>query len=357
MQTLPKASAELASIQEREETALLNLPNVVGVGIGTKQKGEADTRTPCITTLVSSKLPKSLLASTDLIPRCVGEKKTPTDVVEVGDFFAGGAGGNYSSYVQEKSVHDSPIANDDPSLLLPSESGYNLGNLADLLRRRIRPAQGGFSCGHYRANAGTIATCCYDSDPFPSMPSRYYLLSTNLILARSNDAKIGDPILQPGFNDGGVYPRDMIARLTRFVPIKFSTACSKPINYVDAAIAEGNLQDLDRKIYWGGHIKDLYASPHVGDFVQKCGCATGFTTGRVTTINTTVDIYYGDSRKVRFAKQILATNMGKPGDSGSLVVNVDEHAVGLIIGGSSTTTVINNILYIQRLLNVRLHEK
>ncbi|WP_330923921.1 hypothetical protein [Candidatus Sororendozoicomonas aggregata] len=356
MQTLPNASLELASIQQREETALLNLPNVVGVGIGTKQKGEADTGTPCITALVSTKWPKSLLASTDLIPHCVGEKKTPTDVVEVGEFFAGGS---YSNDAREKSVHDSPIANDNPSLLSPSESGYNLGDqqVTTTLTRRVRPAQSGFSCAHYRVTKGTIGTCCYDARPFPSMHEKYYILGNNHVLADSNKAKIGDPILQPGRGDGGVYPQDMIARLTRYVPIQFSTDSSQPSNYVDAAIAEGKLQDLDREIYWGGHVKRLFTAPSVGDILQKCGRTTGFTTGKITTINTTVDINYPKGKIARFVEQILTTRMSMSGDSGSLVVNADEHAVGLICGSSTAASVINNILYVQLLLQIKVHEQ
>ncbi|WP_330923923.1 hypothetical protein [Candidatus Sororendozoicomonas aggregata] len=359
MQTLPNASLELASIQQREEASLLNLPNVVGVGIGTKQKGEADTGMPCITALVSSKWPKSLLASTDLIPRCVGEKKTPTDVIDVGEIFAGGDGGDYPNDAREKSVHDSLVTGDDPSLLLPSESGYNLGDqqVTTTLTQRIRPAQSGFSCGHYRVNKGTIGTCCYDALPFPSIPERYFILSNNHVLADSNKARIGDPILQPCPADGGVYPQDMIARLTRFIPIEFSTAYSKPLNYVDAAIAEGNLQDLDREIYWGGHVKRLFTDPSVGDILQKCGRTTGFTTGKIISINTTVDIKYPNGKIARLAEQIVTTRMSMSGDSGSLVVNADEHAVGLICGSSISTSIINNLFYVQLLLQIRVHER
>ena len=49
--------------------------------------------------------------------------------------------------------------------------------------------------------------------------------------------------------------------------------------------------------------------------------------------------------------------MGGPGDSGSLVMNRDEQAVGLLFAGSSTQTIINNIYFVQVLLRVRLHEK
>ncbi|MEC2864095.1 hypothetical protein P9Y72_13915, partial [Bacillus cereus] len=42
-------------------------------------------------------------------------------------------------------------------------------------------------------------------------------------LANSNNANIGDPILQPGPIDGGSDPADRIATLSRFIPITFSS--------------------------------------------------------------------------------------------------------------------------------------
>lgn len=334
-ETLPKELKSIAAVQQENEGKLLEMQNVVGVSLGHKQKNGVETDESVISVLVSQKMDTALLASSDRIPRKI--KDVPTDILEVGDIFAG----------------DSENATDEDEV---TEGTAQAASFSPSLTRRIRPAMGGFSVGHYKITAGTIATCCYDLKPFPSVPRKYYILSNNHVLANSNDARLGDPILQPGRHDGGRNPRDMIARLTRFVPIRFHTDTSKPCNYVDAAIAEGNLQDLNREVYWGGYVKRLYVAPKVGDIVQKTGRTTGFTTGKISNINATVDVNYGRGRVARFCKQIITSNMGAPGDSGSLVTDREEGAVGLLFAGSSTHTIINNIAYVQGLLRIRLTE-
>lgn len=349
--TLPSDMEGIAAVQAETESKLLELPNVVGVAIGTKFEGEKDTGKSCLTALVAAKLDPAFLSKNELVPKKV--KDVPTDVVEVGYIFAGDASPDGEPVLERQESY----ASEDIADTSRMDASDALAATSVTLRNRVRPAMGGYSVGHHRITAGTIATCCYDLSPFPSTPSRYYILSNNHVLANSNNASIGDPILQPGRFDGGTLPGDVIARLTRYVPIKFHTATTKPLNYVDAAIAEGNFHDLNREVYWGGYVKSLYTAPKVNDIVQKTGRTTGFTTGKVTNINGTVDVNYGGGRIARFRNQIITTRMGAPGDSGSLVMNRDEAAVGLLFAGSSTRTIINNILMVQLLLKVRLHEK
>jgi len=349
--TLPSDMEGIAAVQAETESKLLELPNVVGVAIGTKFEGEKDTGKSCLTALVAAKLDPAFLSKTEMVPKKV--KDVPTDVVEIGYIFAGDASPEGEPVLErQESYADEHFT--DTSRMDASDA---LAATSVTLRNRVRPAMGGYSVGHHRITAGTIATCCYDLSPFPSTPSRYYILSNNHVLANSNNAHIGDPILQPGRFDGGTLPGDVIARLSRYVPIKFHTATTKPLNYVDAAIAEGNFHDLSREVYWGGYVKSLYTAPKVNDIVQKTGRTTGFTTGKVTNINGTVDVNYGGGRIARFRNQIITTRMSAPGDSGSLVMSRDEAAVGLLFAGSSTRTIINNILMVQLLLKVRLHEK
>jgi len=349
--TLPSDMEGIAAVQAETESKLLELPNVVGVAIGTKFEGEKDTGKSCLTALVAAKLDPAFLSKTERVPKKV--KDVPTDVVEIGYIFAGDASPEGEPVLErQESYADEHFT--DTSRMDASDA---LAATSVTLRNRVRPAMGGYSVGHHRITAGTIATCCYDLSPFPSTPSRYYILSNNHVLANSNNAHIGDPILQPGRFDGGTLPGDVIARLSRYVPIKFHTATTKPLNYVDAAIAEGNFHDLSREVYWGGYVKSLYTAPKVNDIVQKTGRTTGFTTGKVTNINGTVDVNYGGGRIARFRNQIITTRMSAPGDSGSLVMSRDEAAVGLLFAGSSTRTIINNILMVQLLLKVRLHEK
>ncbi len=49
-----------------------------------------------------------------------------------------------------------------------------------------------------------------------------FILSNNHVLANSNTAAIGDPILQPGSHDGGTLTNDHIADLADFIPISIA---------------------------------------------------------------------------------------------------------------------------------------
>jgi hypothetical protein len=238
------------------------------------------------------------------------------------------------------------------------------------LTRRIRPAEGGYSVGHIDITAGTIATSVYDILPGGStmppaagvgVPRRYYILSNNHVLANSNAALLGDPILQPGPFDGGTDPTDRIAALSRFVPITFDppTPRAQHNNLVDCAIAAAEFHDIDREIYWIGYVRGWRqrAGVTVGTVVQKTGRTTSYTLGRITAVNATVDVGYGGGRVARFRDQIITTNISAGGDSGSLVTTVDNVAVGLLFAGSATVTILNQIENVRSLLRVEVAEE
>jgi hypothetical protein len=102
-------------------------------------------------------------------------------------------------------------------------------------------------------------------------------------------------------------------------------------------------------------VKQVKSNPKVGDLVEKTGRTTNFSTGRIIALNATVDVNYGGGRVARFAKQIITSRMSAGGDSGSLVCDIKEGAVGLLFAGSSRVTIVNSILYVQSLLRIRLH--
>ncbi len=314
---------DISKIQEDEQDKILAKGNVVGVAVSHKIKNEKDTGDPCLTVFVEQKLDTALLGSDQAIPRTI--RKYKTDVVETGAIFA------------------EPHHTEDLAEAEELEVGIQA------LRGRVRPVEGGYSGGHIRFIAGTMATAVCDSKPYPGIPRRYYMLSNNHVLANSNNARVGDPILQPGPYDGGTYPRDMVARLYRFVPIRFDGGC----NYVDAAIAVGEFHDLDREIYWIGYVKRI-ATVGVNAIVQKTGRTTSYTTGRVTAINATVNVNYGGGRVGKMCRQIVTTNMSAGGDSGSLLCDMNENAVGLLFAGSSSVTIHNDIRYVQALLGIRI---
>lgn len=270
--------------------------------------------------LVSEKLPEAMLDSGDKVSKTVENK--PTDVLEVGHLFAGGS-----------PVEPDPLAEVD----------------AQKLARRVRPVRPGYSVGHPKVTAGTIGAGCYDSSHLPGKPPAYYILSNNHVLANSNDARPGDPIYQPGTYDGGG-PADAIGRLSRFIPLRFDGSC----NYVDAAVAEVPFDTIDRSIYWNGYPTTAATGAKVGQQVKKTGRTTHFTTGRVTAINATTNVNYGEGRLARFCRQIVTSDMSAPGDSGSLVLDWENRPVGLLFAGSTVATILNPIATVQLMLKVRI---
>jgi len=341
MEEIPLEGDDLtiANAQQAEEDKLFKMENVVGLGVGRKIAGEQQTDEPCLSVLVTQKMPESLLRSKDRVPKTVASVKT--DVLETGDIFAG----------------QQPHSN-GRSAELPYAPPPDLGEILDYeeevgieaLRGRRRPAQPGYSVGHYRVTAGTIGAAVLDAASFPGVPRRYLLLSNNHVLANSNNARIGDPILQPGTADGGRHPRDRIGRLQRFVPIRFGAGQT---NFVDAAVAQVEFHDLDRAIYWIGVPRGT-ANVRPGAIVQKTGRTTSYTTGRVTAVNASVNVNYGGSRIARFVRQIVTTDMSAGGDSGSLVLDQADRAVGLLFAGSSRATIVNPIQLVEAQLAIRV---
>ncbi|WP_138429763.1 serine protease [Fodinibius saliphilus] len=368
--TLPNNFVKLAEEQRENEEKLFSKENVVGVALGNKIKNGKDTEEPSIHVLVQHKMDPSLLSKNDIVPKTI--KGTKTDVIEVGQIVAGplapdiepinktdidSGNGDLADWNMQDELDDILSKSKRRTKKKQWQQTPVTEISPEQLHQRSRPVRGGFSIGHYKVTAGTMATACYDLKSFPGIPQKFYILSNNHVLANSNNANMGDPILQPGPYDGGTYPRDMVGRLSRFIPIRFKNSRTTPRNYVDAAIAEVPFHIANREVYWIGHVKDLYAAPKVGDIVQKVGRTTNFSTGRVKSINATVDVNYGNGRIARFAHQILTSRMSAGGDSGSLVTTLDEEAVGLLFAGSPYVTVLNNILYVQSLLNIRIHEK
>ncbi|MBM3235919.1 hypothetical protein FJZ31_06425 [Candidatus Poribacteria bacterium] len=310
--------------------------NVVGMGVGVKWKNGQPTGEPALVVLVTHKVAKEQVSAADMVPPKLADMQT--DVLAIGYPVAGG-GESFETGVQT-------------------------------LAKRIRPAKGGYSVGHVKITAGTIATCVYDILPGGStnppvhgvgIPPRYYILSNNHVLANSNAAALGDSILQPGPYDGGTDPADRIATLSRFIPITFEPPVPRAQhrNLVDAAIAEGQFHDLDREIHWIGHMRGWRrkANVTVGTVVQKTGRTTNYTTGRITAINATIDVGYGGGKVARFIDQIVTTNISAGGDSGSLVSTLDELVVGLLFAGSSIATIVNQIENVRSLLRVEVAER
>lgn len=330
---------DVTRAKELHKAALLARPNVVGVGTGYKRKSGKQTPELSIVTLVKRKLPPTALTAEALVPARVDG--IPTDVLEVGEIRA---------------------------LAAPTD--------------RWRPAPGGVSIGHYNITAGTLGVVVRDRATGTRL-----ILSNNHVLANSNDASEGDPILQPGPADGGIVGRDTIANLLRFQPIQYGSepgTCglanfyaavgnflaklfgsnhrletirqdSSAVNYVDAALARpvNNGDVLDEILVVGTVAGTVDAS--LGMPLRKSGRTTGYTTGEVLVLDATVDVSYGTLQTARFDGQIIAGAMSAGGDSGSLVVSGDPpKAVGLLFAGSDKSTILNPIQLVLDALDITI---
>jgi len=321
--------AELDQVRialETHKTSLMSRENVVGVGLGEKESHGVKTGEWSVVVLVRQKKPLVGLDPGAVVPKQVDSVRT--DVVEVGDLRA------------QQARTD-----------------------------RWRPAPGGVSLGHYKITAGTFGAVVRDR-----LSGARLLLSNNHVLANSNDASEGDPILQPGPADGGQEGTDTIARLERFCPIQFSEepptcgiaegiagfanalarltgaehrlqairANPQAANTVDAAVARPlDDRDILDEILEIGTVSGI-TSAFLGMQVRKSGRTTGLTTSSVNVLEATVSVSYGPGRTATFESQIVAGAMSQGGDSGSLVVAADSlQAVGLLFAGSEQSTVIN----------------
>lgn len=314
---------------------LLLRPNVVATGVGLKRTAGGSSTTPCIVCSVAEKLGASNFSLRERIPNQLDG--VPTDVVQT-------------------------------------------GRLRVLAARtdRHRPAPGGVSIGHQEVSAGTLG-CAVRKD------GEVLILSNNHVLANSNDARPGDPILQPGVRDGGRNPEDRIANLAAFVPIHFlgvTSRCSiaRAVaalsnrvaqlfgsraqlratsdrvveNLADAALARPDRdEDVSPEILEIGTIVDM-ASGELGMSIKKSGRTTGLTRGEILQVDVTADVEYGGGRVARFGDQLLAGPMSQGGDSGSAVLDAHDRLIGLLFAGSENTTVINRIENVFLALEVNL---
>ncbi len=205
--------------------------------------------------------------------------------------------------------------------------------LAGTRRQRVRPAPGGVSIGHRRVTAGTLGCIVQGVDREP------YILSNNHVLANSNNTLPSEPVYQPGPYDGGS-SLDDISKVVSWVPLTGNS-----VNYIDAALAKPNYQtDVATSILDIGRIRGTIG-PGLEMRVRKSGRTTGLTQGVVTILRAYVQVNYGNLGSLTFDDQIVIQpgNFSSGGDSGSLIVDDENRAVGLLFAGSEAFTLANPI--------------
>jgi hypothetical protein len=172
-----------------------------------------------------------------------------------------------------------------------------------------------------------------------------YILSNNHVLALADQATAGQDVSQPGLIDNNCQVPRIVADFTVAPPLTSG---------VDAAIAQLRPGTMNTSGNIGG-ISNIVKAPAVGLAVAKSGRTTGFTTGTIGSINTTVSIRYPKSCGATggtahtFTNQVVinSTTFSAGGDSGSLIVSNNSTScrqpVALLFAGSSSSTIGNPI--------------
>ena len=198
------------------------------------------------------------------------------------------------------------------------------------------------------AYAGTLGCFCKDDQT-----GARSILSNNHVLADVNRIAPGTEIMQPGGADRGKPASDVIAQLTRFVPVQFG---GLP-NLVDAAVAaltEHGRQEDHHSISGSTSppAAALTLSPGTpvpavpGMTVYKTGRTTLHTVGVVRAVGVNhFNVNMGSAGVARFDDQIVIHSgmpgpppqpFSRPGDSGSLIVDGEGNPVGLLFAGSTS---------------------
>ena len=220
----------------------------------------------------------------------------------------------------------------------------------------------------YDTRGNQIADCCGGTlgSLIQDTGNHQYLLSNNHVLARSDQASVGDAIIQPGLIDNNCTPNgegpgtSPVGSLTGWLPLSSSATNA------DAAIAQvnsgavsttGNILELGTRQADG----TLAAAPPgvsstggkgeaatLNLTVAKSGRTTGLTCANISALALDLNVdYYTDCAETKpyltksYTNQlaISGNQFSDAGDSGSLVINAgDAEPVGLFFAGGTDSS-------------------
>ena len=215
--------------------------------------------------------------------------------------------------------------------------GVSGGNVNDISRR--------FCC------SGTLGSLVRDT------LGVQYILSNNHVLGLAGNATVGDDVSQPGRIDNNCQIATVVADFTVAPALSSGVDCAIAQLRPGLMNSTGAIEDI-------GTISSVVKLPTVGLSVAKSGRTTGFTTGTISSINTTVSVKYPNSCGANngptftFTNQVVinSTTFSAGGDSGSLIVSNNQchQPVALLFAGSSTATIGNPISLVLTRLSASL---
>jgi hypothetical protein len=331
---------------------LRKYPNVIGIDGELQSKikeGKVVKDCMAIRVYVTKKIPRTQFKKfKDLIPSTINGY--PVDVIEMGEAYA----------------LDIPTEVNGPRPIISRQT----------TQKRYRPLQAGTSATHYQSTACTL-NCLYRD----KSTGKLLLSSNNHCFGRENNAKIGDPILNPSPHDGGMIPNDQIGEFYKGVEIRYVEFKGRIrntfhkifkifksqddfFNRVDISFATikcSCTKECDPikykcgiKVYSIG-IPIGKRLPDLNQRVQKVGRTTGVTVGTIVSTSWTGTVKYSRG-SATFIDCILISgkNFSLGGDSGSPVFDMNGNYIGALFAGSGNHSIICKYTNIEREGNCEL---
>lgn len=284
-------NAEGVPMQRRRE--LMDLPNVVGSGIGPRRSGENKGQ-PSIVVFVEQKVPDEELDEGERVPDQLNG--VPTDVVETGKF-------------------------------TPEASG-------PARYERLRPMTGGSSVGHPDKNASGSSSALFEDST-----GTHVLLTNRHVAAIQDQDSTGDNFLQPSVPHSDTNTAiGTVKELGAWTPGGESTTDSALID-VSTAASNG---DVSTRMLGAGDLAG-FESGQIGDRHANNGLTTGLTSAELNAYDTLVSVDYGWTT-ITYSEVLAYDSFTDDGDSGSLTFRVDPgtgdvYGVGLHFAGSDTSAI------------------
>jgi len=233
-------------------------------------------------------------------------------------------------------------------LLSASTAPEAAEDYSNAIRDRREIIIGGISGANtnLRGQNGTIGYFCTRRSKI-RRPKQLLLLSNSHVFAdlQKDTVDEQDLIMQPSPGETG--SNRAIATLIDYSALRFDDS-EKP-NTVDAAIAKlWQAQPYDAVIPLVGAVKGYVrkADVKLGEVACKFGRTTGYSAGRVFSICLDIWIKYDRTGRSAFFQDQILVEPDSPkfarfvdrGDSGSLLVDGEQNALGLIFAGMSDAT-------------------
>ena len=225
-------------------------------------------------------------------------------------------------------------------------------------RRRYRPVRPGVSEMNASGGAATAGFMARVTDPSAAEiglnadAGQVVRVSNQHVYGRSENAEVGEPIVQPSPMDG-----DSNGTVGEYVGGSLLEDGS-PADAAVRSVSESERRSQRAYMPHGvGPMKVKNGSVMRGDSVQKTGRTTGLTDGRVTATNATVDVSYGDAHEnVRRRDVLVTTAQSKGGDSGAPLLTKPDSGrpalIGHVFSGSQRVSIADKLGNIEEQLGV-----